>query len=94
MSLNIKFIALNRITGSYNFVGEFTNLWWLKESFCIPNACIHAEITKYMIERWLKESESNYHKEKQYTEVRDFLQKQLDEFNWNIQQMFIHAALG
>lgn len=94
MSLNIKFIALNRIMGSYNFVGEFTNLWWLKESFGVCNSCTHVEITKYIIEHWLKESATKYGKEKQYNEVRDFLQKQLDEFNWNIQQMFIHTALG
>ena len=47
-----------------------------------------------MIEHWLKEAEANYRKEKQYNEVRDFLQKQLEEFNWNIQKMFIHTALG
>ena len=42
---------------------EFTNLWWLARSFDLYAFCLHAKITKDMVEHWLKELDSDYGKE-------------------------------
>ena len=46
---------------------EFTDLWWLTRSFDLYTFCLHAKITKDMVEHWLKELDSDYGKEKQYS---------------------------
>ena len=47
--------------------GEFTNLWWLARSFDLYAFCLHAKITKDIVDNWLKELDSDYGKEKQYS---------------------------
>lgn len=74
--------------------GKFTDLWWLARSFDLYAFCLHAKITKDVVDHWLKELDSDYGKENQYSEVRDFLHKQLNSFCLDTQQMFIHTALG
>ena len=74
--------------------GEFTDLWWIARSFDLYSFCLHAKITKDIVDHWLKELDSDYGKEKQYSEVRYFLHKQLNSFCWDTQHMFIHTSLG
>ena len=59
---------------------EFTNLLWLARSFDLYLFCLHAKITKDIVDHLLKELDSDYGKEKQYSEVRDFLQKKINSF--------------
>lgn len=74
--------------------GEFTDLWWIARSFDLYALCLYAKITRDIVDHLLKELDSDYDKEKQYSEVRDFLHKQLNSFCLDTQQMFIHTTLG